>query len=115
MQRIGFCLCLAAAVAALAGAEPSAAQQPAPQVQHLKLVAPAPSRPQPAKTPTPPAQPLGGNPTTSDMSAIPADVGQCRQACAHTYYFCLAGQDAESCPESWTSCLTACNQAPIQP
>ena len=38
------------------------------------------------------------------------DPGECRQACAHAYYFCLAGGDAPSCPEHWTSCRSDCSR-----
>jgi hypothetical protein len=41
--------------------------------------------------------------------------GQCRLTCAHSYYFCLSGEDAPSCPGSWTSCLADCSRAPIAP
>ena len=40
----------------------------------------------------------------------PPDLGQCRQACAHTYYFCLAGEDAASCPQNWTNCRSDCSR-----
>jgi hypothetical protein len=36
--------------------------------------------------------------------------GECRQACAHSYYFCLAGGDAPSCPQEWTSCRSDCSR-----
>ena len=38
------------------------------------------------------------------------DVGACRQACAHAYYFCLAGGAEPSCPEQWTSCRSDCSR-----
>jgi len=44
-------------------------------------------------------------------SPLPADDGQCRQECAHTYYRCLAGDYAERCPQAWTICLAGCGRA----
>lgn len=42
-------------------------------------------------------------------------VQECRLGCARTYYFCLAGEDAPSCPQNWTSCRAACarNSGPL--
>jgi hypothetical protein len=53
-------------------------------------------------------------PASADRAPA-ADPGQCHAACAHTYYFCLSGDDAPSCPQNWTACLASCNRAPIQP
>jgi hypothetical protein len=116
MRRIGISLCLAALGVLLVGAAP---------VQPPRIVIPAKSAtasglrgaqtPNPAK-PQPLAAPiLAASQPASDVSAIPADPGQCRLSCAHGYYFCLSGQDAAFCPQSWTSCLGGCNRAPIQP
>ena len=44
-------------------------------------------------------------------SPLPADDGQCRQECAHTYYRCLSGDYAERCPQAWTLCLADCARA----
>ena len=46
----------------------------------------------------------------SDAQPAARDVGQCRQGCAQAYYFCLAGGDAPSCPETWTSCRSDCSR-----
>jgi len=46
----------------------------------------------------------------ADAQPAARDAGACRQACAHVYYFCLAGGDAPSCPENWTSCRADCNR-----
>jgi len=46
----------------------------------------------------------------SDAQPAARDVGQCRQGCAQAYYFCLAGGDAQSCPETWTSCRSDCSR-----
>ena len=42
-------------------------------------------------------------------------VQECRLGCARTYYFCLAGGDAPSCPQNWTSCRATCarNSGPL--
>jgi hypothetical protein len=48
-------------------------------------------------------------------SPIPPDASQCRQACAHAYYFCLAGGEADSCPGPWTSCLSDCSRGVARP
>lgn len=51
-------------------------------------------------------------PATSAAPAAPAQAFQvaddCRQACASSYYFCLAGADATECPPDWAQCLTEC-------
>jgi len=61
----------------------------------------APARPAAAPTQIARTTP----PPTSDASTYSTDPGQCREGCAHTYYFCLAGEDAPSCPQNWSSCL----------
>jgi hypothetical protein len=45
-------------------------------------------------------------------SAPPAarNAGECRRTCARSYYFCLAGEYAASCPEEWTSCRADCSR-----
>jgi len=40
----------------------------------------------------------------------PRGAGECRQGCARAYYFCLAGGDAPSCPQEWTSCRSDCSR-----
>jgi hypothetical protein len=111
MRRIGFSLCFAAVAVGLIGAAP--AQPPAP----AKPVAASGLRgAQTAKTATKPAQIASTTPPPppGDASTFSTDPGQCREACAHTYYFCLAGEDAPSCPQNWSSCLIACNRPAIQ-
>ena len=44
-------------------------------------------------------------------SPAPADDGQCRRTCAHSYYRCLAGDYAEQCPQAWTLCHADCERA----
>jgi hypothetical protein len=113
MLRIGFRLGLAACLVLLLGA--------------VQIPKPAPPKPaaasglrgeqggNPAK-PAPVASPVlrASLPASADQ-AFAADPGQCHAGCTHTYYFCLAGDDAPSCPQNWTACLASCNRAPIQP
>jgi|SRR5580692_9541079 hypothetical protein len=115
MRRIGFSLCFAAMAVALIGAAP--AQAPAPPKPVVAAsglrgaqTAKAPARPAAAPTQIARTTP----PPTSDASTYSTDPGQCREGCAHTYYFCLAGEDAPSCPQNWSSCLIGCNRPPIQ-
>lgn len=35
------------------------------------------------------------------------DAGQCRSACARSYYFCKAGDD-DICPSQWAQCNARC-------
>jgi hypothetical protein len=58
-----------------------------------------------------PGPPAAGLVATSMID----DPGQCRLACAHSYYFCLAGENAEACPGNWTQCLTTCGRPRAQP
>ena len=37
-----------------------------------------------------------------------ADAQACRQGCAQTYYFCMAGETPEECPEAWSRCAVGC-------
>ena len=52
---------------------------------------------------------------TSSLATAAAkpDVGQCRTACAHTYYFCLSGSINIDCADSWSQCLTDCSHPPL--
>ena len=34
---------------------------------------------------------------------------QCRLSCAQTYYFCMAGEDGESCSANWGQCRSGCD------
>jgi hypothetical protein len=119
MRRIGFCLCLAALAAALIAAapaeQPTAPARPVQGGSRVGQAAPTKSA-QSSRTAKPAAAPAPLTPAASAVSgAAAADPGQCRTTCDHSYYFCLSGQDADSCPETWTSCRTGCNRAPIQP
>ena len=69
-------------------------------------------RNKPAKAPPlASAIPPGAGLVTSSAGGDPA---QCRLACAHSYYFCLAGENADACSGNWTQCLTACSR-PARP
>ena len=113
MRRIGFRLCLAACAVLLLGA--AAHQRPAPAKPAVASGLRGAQGAKPAKAAPIAAPLLRASLPTSDASALPADPGQCRAACAHTYYFCLAGDDAPSCPQNWTSCLAGCSRPAIQP
>ena len=114
MRRIGFRLCLAACAMLLAGAvqiPKPAPPKPAAAASGLRGEQGAkPAKAAPIVSPL-----LRASLPASDASVLPTDPGQCRAACAHTYYFCLSGDDAPSCPQNWTACLASCNRAPIQP
>lgn len=115
MRRVGISLCFAAMAVALIGAAP--AQPPAPaKPAAASGLRGAQAAKTPAKLAAAPAQIASTTPppTPGDASTYSTDPGQCREACAHTYYFCLAGEDAPSCPQNWSSCLIGCNRPPIQ-
>ena len=38
---------------------------------------------------------------------------QCRMACAQTYYFCLAGNQSDDCPTTWSQCRSGCSSDPL--
>ena len=117
-----------------------AASQAAPEEPKLKLPAkeklptnlrgstapdaPAPVVRKPAPTLAPPGlasapPPAGFSPapqaSTSSLATAAAkpDVGQCRTACAHTYYFCLSGSINIDCADSWSRCLIDCSHPPL--
>ena len=69
----------------------------------------------PATTTPPTPGPLESiAPDLAPASGAALDVvgGQCHQACAHAYYFCLASEITLECAPDWTSCLSDCRQAP---
>jgi hypothetical protein len=55
-------------------------------------------------------------PPPTAASAPPSGAPQaCRLTCAQTYYFCAAGEDAESCPSRWALCRSGCDApSPVQ-
>jgi hypothetical protein len=116
MRRIGFSLCWAALGFLLIGAAPVPRPRP---VIPAKPVAASGLRgalgAKPAKPPAAAAPITAASLPASNVSAIAADPGQCRLACAHRYYFCLSAQDPAYCPQSWTSCLNDCGGDAGQP
>lgn len=103
-----------------AGGGSSVLAKPAPPSdgQPLKKpqIAPPPPAPRapvkPAKTP-PARLPVVFAPPKA--SPIPPDDGACRLACGQGYYFCLAGDEPDSCSGPWTACLAACSRPPAAP
>jgi hypothetical protein len=77
----------------------------------MRTAPPAPSAARP-KTLKPLRLPAALAPKASP---IPQDTGQCRVSCAQAYYFCLAGDDADTCSGPWTSCLAACSRGAAGP
>lgn len=73
-----------------------AQRSPAPNAVDLKPIL---SRPPPVLSTPAPIAPLSSSP----------QAGQCRLACAQTYYFCLAGDAPDECPAAWTQCRVGCN------
>ncbi len=77
----------------------------------LALASPAGADQKPAPKRAPPAAVV---PQTALQPLIPlassrpgGDAGQCRAACARSYYFCTAGGD-EICPSQWAQCNARC-------
>ena len=91
MRRVLALLLVSLALASPAGAE----QKPAP-----KAKAPPPAV---VATPQTALQPL--IPLASSRPG--GDTGQCRAACARSYYFCTAGGD-DICPSHWAQCNARC-------
>ena len=122
MRTISIALLISIAAAAGAGAQTTSARKaglrPAPPAaESPSLRGPVSpdqsqdqSQGQPSKPPPPPSAAL-----MSTLSPLPAaattrsDPLQCRQTCAHSYYFCLAGQDADVCPQTWGECVATCD------
>lgn len=57
-------------------------------------------------------RPLGGG--VAPLASLPPlpDARQCRLACAQDYYFCLAGDASEECPQAWGQCRLGCDPRP---
>jgi len=72
---------------------------------------PAPDAPPPSAALAPTTSPLTAPPPAAP-GAPAAD--QCRMACAQSYYFCLAGDAPETCPDAWSQCRLGC-AAPVAP
>ncbi|MDP1617184.1 hypothetical protein [Phenylobacterium sp.] len=41
-------------------------------------------------------------------SPPPPDAQACRMSCAQTYYFCLADNASDECPQAWGQCRLGC-------
>lgn len=96
---LAFCLVLAA---------PAGAQQKG----KLSVVAPPPAKSalrggQAAAAP--PAAEVLPLPAYGLSTAAARNPGQCRLACAQRYYFCLAADAADECPQTWGQCRAACD------
>lgn len=87
MRRVIALLLVSLALASPAGADPK----------------PAPKAPAAVAAPQTALQPL--IPLASGRSG--GDTGQCRAACARSYYFCTAGGD-DICPSHWAQCTARC-------
>ena len=72
----------------------------------------APSSSSPTVKPAAPARPISSVPAislTGDQALGDSDKSQCRQACAHAYYFCSSNADSGDCPGNWSTCLADCS------
>lgn len=113
---------------AVLAAGPAGAQQrtpPTPQFQGGRIVVPAapgPSDgagrpildvlrgPDTAQTGAPPVPVAPPTPVLAPLARpAPIDGGQCRLACARSYYFCLASDSADECPSAWGQCRSRCD------
>ena len=52
-----------------------------------------------------------GPPSLASLPA-PPNPEQCRLQCAQTYYFCLAGDGSDECPQAWSQCRLGCDPRP---
>ena len=59
---------------------------------------------------TPPRGPYVSPLTLQDQAQA-----QCSTRCARDYYFCLAGENPDFCPPSWSQCTAACSIAARRP
>jgi len=91
MRRILVLLLVSLALASPAGAD----QKPAPKKAPPPAVVAVP------QTALQPLIPLAS-------SRPGGDAGQCRAACARSYYFCKAGDD-DICPSQWAQCNARCS------
>ncbi len=64
-----------------------------------------PVKPKPLQSPIPPLASSYATPAAPEV-----DAGSCHAACARSYYFCLAGESPEDCPQQWISCRSTCLQ-----
>ena len=119
MRFFGGCLGLAALAVLVGGAAPLAPAAPG----HLIRIVAAPKTAtqtglRGAQGPGPvrvqPSLALRAGPLPI-ASVAPVDAGECREACARPYYFCLARENDGGCPQDWSHCLTACDEPPPAP
>jgi hypothetical protein len=125
-MRIGLLLASLALLAASAPAVRAAPEEPkARPAARAKLPTnlrgtQTPSSPPPAapKLAPPPLAALAGPAGSTARSILPSaapiasakpDLGQCRTACAHTYYFCLSSPGGGDCSDTWGQCLSQCS------
>lgn len=103
-----------ASIAAILFLAASAQAQTAGAPHKAKLVVPPKPAPLTLRGPqsAAPAIKLAAPPPSSwaesAYGAPASDPDECRMACAHSYYFCLAGENAPSCPQDWISCQSGC-------
>jgi len=105
MRLVTLALCVLIAGPAMAA--PSAGLRGAQSAPQVSAPSPAPP-PAPLSPPIQSKAPLAFFASAAQPAA--RDPGQCRQDCARAYYFCLAGGDAPSCPQIWTSCRSDCTR-----
>jgi hypothetical protein len=103
------------AVAGSAGAAdgPKKARPKVPPAASPALRGPVGAGPMSPAAPPPPVDISGAQSLFLPSPIASAPVGgapqQCRLSCAQTYYFCLAGEDGESCSANWGQCRSACD------
>jgi hypothetical protein len=95
-----------AAQAGLRGAD-----TPAPTTDAEATNSKAAQVPTPQADTGPPAGLAFTRPLSPTSSAGPGGrtAGQCRTACAQSYYFCLADEDEQSCNPRWARCVAGCS------
>lgn len=62
----------------------------------------------------PPLPSLPSLASLASLASLPAPPNpeQCRLQCAQTYYFCLAGDGSDECPQAWSQCRLGCDPRP---
>ena len=74
----------------------------------------APEQAEAEPAPTLDLRPLGGGFGPPPLASLPAapNPQQCRLQCAQDYYFCLAGDASDECPQAWGQCRLGCDPGP---
>ena len=98
-------VCLVLSGAADAATQPAWPPTPKPPAEGMRSLLEAAPTPAPLSAYTPAVSFIG------DSALGQMDASQCRQSCAHTYFFCLSTEGAGDCPENWTSCLASCSRS----